>query len=108
MKRPPGGVWWNDTESQFDVEGRLRDCFVRDYPGVDVDAEIRKAGQWHAAKREWTDFRMAIVRWLNRAAAGGNGKGATRPATLDELAEAASRNPTAEDLAVAFAPGGAA
>lgn len=67
-KRRGNGITWSEPESRFVVSPDLLTTWRRDYPQVDVEAEIRKAGQWHAANRQWRNFRAALVRWLNKAA----------------------------------------
>ena len=44
-------VAWNEKDRCFEVECHLLKTWERDFPGIDVVAEIRKAGQWHAASR---------------------------------------------------------
>jgi hypothetical protein len=55
------------TGGPGDLAERL--CAEGAYPGVDVLAEVRKAGAWAAGKPSghWKDGRKAILGWLARA-----------------------------------------
>lgn len=62
-------VSWSESELRFVVPAKLLESMKRDYPTKDVEAEIRKAGQWHAANRRWkSNFNRALASWLERAA----------------------------------------
>lgn len=69
-----GRFIWSETELRFIVPSEVLAAWKRDYPSLDVDQEIAKAGQWHAANRRWRSFQGALVRWLNRAADGAKSK----------------------------------
>jgi len=45
-------------------------CAEGAYPGVDVLAEVRRAGAWAAGQRRrpWRDVRAGLLGWLRRAA----------------------------------------
>jgi hypothetical protein len=63
------------TDSAFDGLVRPGDlaarvCAEGAYPGVDVLAEVRRAGAWAAGQRRrpWRDVRAGLLGWLRRAA----------------------------------------
>ena len=63
-------VRWNEDETRFDIEPEVLATWQRDYPSLDIEQEVRKAGQWHAANQKWKSaWQRALVRWLNRAVA---------------------------------------
>ena len=97
-------VVWSETESRFIMPPELLATWQRDYPGLDVEQETRKAGQWHAANRRWKSaYQSALVRWLNRAADSAGKKPARAstftPAETDgtDLNSLAQKFPTDEE-----------
>jgi hypothetical protein len=61
-------VEWSESELRFIVPPVLLAAWKRDYPHLDVEQEIRKAGNYHTQERKWKSrFGSALVRWLNRA-----------------------------------------
>ena len=62
-------VWDGDSE-RFIVTPEQLGRWKRDFPSVNVEVEIAKAGAWHGANRKWRSrFKAALTRWLGRAAA---------------------------------------
>jgi hypothetical protein len=74
-------ITFDEASATFVVPPELRQRWKAKYPGVDVDAEIAKAAEWHAArlaqyaadgrmKCPWTPagYQRALVNWLARAA----------------------------------------
>ncbi len=62
-------VTWDKGEQRFIVTPEQLARWTRDFPAVDVAAEVRKAGAWHAANGRWKSrYQAALTRWLNRAA----------------------------------------
>ena len=74
-------VAFDESNATFKVSAELRQRWKQKYPGLDVDGEIARAGEYLAgraaqyradrrAKRPWTPagYQRALVNWLNRAA----------------------------------------
>jgi len=92
----PSAVRFDEEALAFTIPPKVLDQWRTAFPTVDIDGELLKAAAWHAANGKWRSaFQAALQRWLSRAAKDleGKGGGFTVPA---------ERNPTAEDLAVAF------
>jgi predicted transcriptional regulator len=67
-RKEPDDVRWDSTEERFIVSPRQLARWERDFPGVNVEAEILKAGAWQASKRRWKSrFKAALARWLSNA-----------------------------------------
>ena len=86
-RKHDSSIVWNESDQRFIVTAEQLAHWTRDFPGVDVEAEVRKAGAWHAANRRWKSrYQVALARWLGRAGKpppGQPGKGRFQPAVAD-------------------------
>ncbi len=80
-------VVWGPDEQRFVVSPEQRARWKRDFPTVDVDAELRRAGAWHAANKRWRSrFKAALTRWLansDQKRSGAADSGRFTPAVAD-------------------------